>query len=214
MQLDQSPVWPAVSLCAQPWAAHWRLLFLHLLVRDPSCNTLHARACAPTAGRRCWVGNGQGQLEVLDLEARRFSGGIKGLAGAQTAVATSSCLAASVPSRPVSVCHCVQQGNPVQPYPPDTGNRADPTPTLPRRPAGSARALTVHPSGEVLASVCLDRYLRLHSCASRQLLAKVYCKTLPTGGARGACRGACHRCCLSWDTGVDTWRWLAWLQLA
>ena len=35
----------------------------------------------PTAGRRCWVGNGQGQLEVLDLEARRFSGAIKGLAG-------------------------------------------------------------------------------------------------------------------------------------
>ena len=33
----------------------------------------------------------------------------------------------------------------------------------------------------MLASVCLDRYLRLHSCATRQLLAKVYCKTLPTG---------------------------------
>ena len=34
-------------------------------------------------GRRCWVGNGPGQLEVLDLETRRFSGGIKGLAGEQ-----------------------------------------------------------------------------------------------------------------------------------
>ncbi|PRW58950.1 WD repeat-containing 74 [Chlorella sorokiniana] len=79
-------------------------------------------------GQRCWVGNGQGQLEVLDLGTRRFSGAIKGL-------------------------------------------------------AGSARALAVHPGGEVLASVCLDRYLRLHSCATRQLLAKVYCKTLPTGVA-------------------------------
>ncbi len=54
--------------------------------------------------------------------------------------------------------------------------------SLPIRPTGSARALAVHPGGEVLASVCLDRYLRLHSCSTRQLLAKVYCKTLPTGG--------------------------------
>jgi hypothetical protein len=37
----------------------------------------------------------------------------------------------------------------------------------------------------VLASVGLDRYMRLHSTASRKLLAKVYCKTLPTGTVAG-----------------------------
>lgn len=42
----------------------------------------------------------------------------------------------------------------------------------------------------MLASVGLDRYLRLHSMHSRQLLAKVYCKTLPTGAA-SACLPAC-----------------------
>lgn len=37
----------------------------------------------------------------------------------------------------------------------------------------------------MLASVGLDRYMRLHSTASRKLLAKVYCKTLPTGMLAG-----------------------------
>jgi hypothetical protein len=44
--------------------------------------------------------------------------------------------------------------------------------------------LAVHPSEPVLASVGLDRFLRLHSTHSRQLLAKVYCKTLPTGASQ------------------------------
>jgi hypothetical protein len=47
--------------------------------------------------------------------------------------------------------------------------------------AGSVRSLAVNPQAPVLASVGLDRYLRLHSVHSRQLLAKVYLKTLPTG---------------------------------
>ena len=42
------------------------------------------------------------------------------------------------------------------------------------------RAVAVHPEAAVVASVGLDRYLRLHSTHTRQLLAKVYCKTLPT----------------------------------
>lgn len=73
-------------------------------------------------------------------------------------------------------------------------------------PPGSARALAVHPGGEVLASVCLDRYLRLHSCATRQLLAKVYCKTLPTGelhcaGWGGVCGLLAKLHCKTLDTG-------------
>ncbi len=47
--------------------------------------------------------------------------------------------------------------------------------------AGGVRALAVHPTLPVLASVGLDRYLRLHDTESRHMLAKVYCKTLPTG---------------------------------
>ncbi|KAI3438930.1 hypothetical protein D9Q98_001344 [Chlorella vulgaris] len=78
------------------------------------------------SGERCWLGNGLGSIEVLDLAAKRFTGAVKGLAGA-------------------------------------------------------VRALAVHPEAPVLASVGLDRYMRLHSTASRKLLAKVYCKTLPTG---------------------------------
>ena len=35
----------------------------------------------PAAGQRCWVGNGLGQVEVLDLPTRRFSGAVKGLSG-------------------------------------------------------------------------------------------------------------------------------------
>ncbi|EFN57603.1 hypothetical protein CHLNCDRAFT_143321 [Chlorella variabilis] len=74
---------------------------------------------------RVWLGNGLGQIEVLDVVSRRFSGAVKGL-------------------------------------------------------AGGVRALAVHPTQPVLASVGLDRYLRLHATHSRRLLAKVYCKTLPT----------------------------------
>ena len=33
------------------------------------------------AGQRCWVGNGLGQIEVLDVAAARFVGAVKGLAG-------------------------------------------------------------------------------------------------------------------------------------
>ena len=50
--------------------------------------------------------------------------------------------------------------------------------------AGAVRAVAVHPSAEVVASVGLDRHLRLHSTHSRQLLARVYCKTLPTGAVQ------------------------------
>lgn len=82
------------------------------------------------AGHRVWLGNGLGQIEVLDVVSRRFSGAVKGL-------------------------------------------------------AGGVRALAVHPTQPVLASVGLDRYLRLHATHSRRLLAKVYCKTLPTGAPRG-----------------------------
>ncbi|KAL4434253.1 hypothetical protein ABPG75_000694 [Micractinium tetrahymenae] len=49
--------------------------------------------------------------------------------------------------------------------------------------AGSARGLAAHSELPVLASVGLDRYLRLHDRHTRQLLAKVYLKTLPTGVA-------------------------------
>lgn len=54
---------------------------------------------------------------------------------------------------------------------------------LPRCCAGSVRELAAHPELPVLASVGLDRYLRLHDRHTRQLLAKVYLKTLPTGVA-------------------------------
>ncbi|KAL4424916.1 hypothetical protein ABPG77_009645 [Micractinium sp. CCAP 211/92] len=79
-------------------------------------------------GQRCWLGNGKGRIEVLDLRTQLFSGTIKGL-------------------------------------------------------AGSARGLAVHPELPVLASAGLDRYLRLHDRHTRQLLAKVYLKTLPTAVA-------------------------------
>eukprot|EP00887_Chlorella_sp_A99_P000645 scaffold5.g645.t1 len=73
-------------------------------------------------GRRAWVANGAGQVEVLDLLTRRFAGGIKGI-------------------------------------------------------AGSVRALALHPAAPLLASVGLDRHLRLHSTATRALCAKAYLKT-------------------------------------
>ena len=39
-----------------------------------------ALAVEPT-GQRAWVANGAGQVEVLDLRAQKFVGGIKGIAG-------------------------------------------------------------------------------------------------------------------------------------
>ena len=50
-------------------------------------------------------------------------------------------------------------------------------------PAGSVRALALHPSEPVLASVGLDRFLRMHSIASRSQLAAVYLKQHLTGVA-------------------------------
>ena len=38
--------------------------------------------------------------------------------------------------------------------------------------AGSVRCLAIHPSLPILASACLDRFLRLHDLSSRKLLAK------------------------------------------
>lgn len=49
--------------------------------------------------------------------------------------------------------------------------------------AGSVRALALHPSEPVLASVGLDRFLRVHSTASRKQLAAVYLKQHLTGVA-------------------------------
>ena len=49
---------------------------------------------------------------------------------------------------------------------------------------GSVRALALHPGAEpVLASVGLDRFLRLHSMATRKQLAAVYLKQKLTGVA-------------------------------
>lgn len=42
---------------------------------------------------------------------------------------------------------------------------------------GSVRALALHPALPLLASVGLDRHLRLHSTTSRACLAKLYLKT-------------------------------------
>ncbi|GAB4816703.1 hypothetical protein N2152v2_003749 [Parachlorella kessleri] len=47
--------------------------------------------------------------------------------------------------------------------------------------AGSLRALAVHPQRPILASVGLDRFLRLHDTRTRQPLAKVYLKQQLTG---------------------------------
>ena len=50
------------------------------------------------------------------------------------------------------------------------------------RCAGSVRALALHPGRPILASVGLDRFLRLHDTSTRALLAKVYLKQQLTGG--------------------------------
>ena len=46
---------------------------------------------------------------------------------------------------------------------------------------GSVRAMSLHSSEPILASVGLDRFLRLHSTASRKQLAAVYLKQKLTG---------------------------------
>lgn len=42
--------------------------------------------------------------------------------------------------------------------------------------SGSVRSLSVHPTEPLLASVGLDRFLRIYSTQSRKLLAKVFLK--------------------------------------
>lgn len=49
--------------------------------------------------------------------------------------------------------------------------------------AGAIRGLALHPTHPVMASVGLDRHLRLHSTPKRTLLAKAYLKQLLTGVA-------------------------------
>lgn len=57
-------------------------------------------------------------------------------------------------------------------------------------PPGSVRALAVHPGRPVLASLGLDRFLRLHDTRSRQPLGKVYLKSQLSGaGEQGSGRG-------------------------
>ena len=46
---------------------------------------------------------------------------------------------------------------------------------------GSIRALALQPHGQLLASVGLDRYLRLHSTQTRKTISKVYLKQQLTG---------------------------------
>jgi ribosome biogenesis protein NSA1 len=46
---------------------------------------------------------------------------------------------------------------------------------------GSIRALALHPTQPLLASVGLDRYLRVHSTSSRNSVMKVYLKQQLTG---------------------------------
>ena len=84
-------------------------------------------ALAPEVdGNRIWVADATGQIEVYDVRAGRFTGGIKGI-------------------------------------------------------AGSVRALAMHPDGKAIASVGLDRFLRVHDTSTRQSLGKVYLKTQLTG---------------------------------
>ncbi|KAG2494266.1 hypothetical protein HYH03_007621 [Edaphochlamys debaryana] len=49
--------------------------------------------------------------------------------------------------------------------------------------AGAVRALSLHPTQPLIASVSLDRHLRVHSTAKRSLLSKVYLKQALTGVA-------------------------------
>lgn len=142
----------------------------------PALSTATPPLPLPPAGQHCWVGNGLGQVEVLELGARRFSGAIKGLSGEGRGSSKLTLLAVCGAS---SCCACCFASW-ACPYTSPARTNC----SWSRLP-GSARALAVHPGGEVLATVGLDRYLRLHSVRSRQLLAKVYIKTLPSGACEG-----------------------------
>ncbi len=48
-------------------------------------------------------------------------------------------------------------------------------------PAGSVRALALHPTQPLIASVGLDRFLRMHSTETRAQLGRVYLKQQLTG---------------------------------
>lgn len=48
-------------------------------------------------------------------------------------------------------------------------------------PSGSVRALALHPTEPLLASVSLDRYLRVHNTSTRKQVASVYLKQHLTG---------------------------------
>lgn len=41
---------------------------------------------------------------------------------------------------------------------------------------GAVRAMHLHPTDELLATASLDRWARMHDCASRRLLSKVFMK--------------------------------------
>lgn len=78
------------------------------------------------AGERVWVANAAGQVEMLDLQAGKMAGAVKGA-------------------------------------------------------TGSVRALALHPTEPLLASVGLDRFLRVYSTATRKQLTAVYLKQQLTG---------------------------------
>jgi ribosome biogenesis protein NSA1 len=73
------------------------------------------------AGKRVWVANAAGQVEVLDLQAGKMAGAVKGA-------------------------------------------------------TGSVRSLALHRTEPLLASVGLDRFLRVYSTVSRKQLCAVYLK--------------------------------------
>ena len=50
-------------------------------------------------------------------------------------------------------------------------------------PGGAVRSLALHPEEDVIASVGLDRYLRVHDCSTRKQLGRVYLKQQMTGVA-------------------------------
>lgn len=55
---------------------------------DVSFGETRITAVAPEAdGRRCWVANGLGQIEVYDFRAGKFAGGIKGVSGSVRSLA-------------------------------------------------------------------------------------------------------------------------------
>jgi ribosome biogenesis protein NSA1 len=88
-------------------------------------------------GKRLWVANAQGGVEVFDVRAGRFTGAIKGIAGSVRDLAL---------------------------YPTKSSSMSD----------NNSR-------DSYIASVGLDRFLRVHSTASRSSLGKEYLKTQLTG---------------------------------